>query len=161
MQALYKMNMNQMFGEQSDIKQIEALIKKGVDLNHKDKFGRTLIYDAIVKGFINVVKLFCNEQIDLNIHDKEGKTPLHFSAIYNNVEITKLLLEYGAIVDSVDSDGNTPLSDAVFYSKGFPDNIILLLKSGANPDKENNYGISPKELAETINNYDVKQYFNV
>ena len=35
-----------------------------------------------------------------------------------------------------------------------------LLKNGANPDIENNNGVSPKSLARTIANYDVRRFFN-
>ena len=30
---------------------IKSLIKDGCDVNGKDKYGRTILYDAIVKGF--------------------------------------------------------------------------------------------------------------
>lgn len=142
-----------------DTKYLEELIKKGINLNKKDNFHRTVLYDAIVKGYFNIVKLLIEAGIELNTNDKDGKTPLHFSAIHYNSEIAKLLIEYGAIVDSVDKDGNSPLSDAVFYSKGLPDLIILLLKFGANPDLENQYEISPRLLAESIDNYDVNSFF--
>ena len=38
--------------------------------------------------------------------------------------------------------------------------IEHLLKNGANPDIENNNGVSPKSLARTIANYDVRRFFN-
>lgn len=142
-----------------DSNRLKELIKKGINLNKKDNFHRTVLYDAIVKGNLDIVKLLCKAGIELNTHDKDGKTPLHFSAIHSKLEIAKLLVEYGAIVDSVDKDGNSPLSDAVFYSKGLPDLIFLLLKVGANPDLENHYEISPRLLAESIDNYDIKQFF--
>lgn len=33
-------------------------------------------------------------------------------------------------------------------------------ENGANPDIENNNGVSPKSLARTIANYDVRRFFN-
>lgn len=33
-------------------------------------------------------------------------------------------------------------------------------ENGANPDIKNNYGVSPKSLARTIANYDVRRFFN-
>ena len=37
--------------------------------------------------------------------------------------------------------------------------IHLLLELGADPDALNNYGQTPRGLAELIGNYDVKQFY--
>ena len=36
----------------------------------------------------------------------------------------------------------------------------MLLASGADPDLENHHGISPRALAETVDTYDLKQFFH-
>lgn len=71
----------------------------------------------------------------------------------------RALLEAGARVDSVDNYGNTPLWRAVFGSCGRGDMIQLLLAAGANPHAKNLSGVSPFDLASSIGNYDVKQFF--
>lgn len=57
------------------------------------------------------------------------------------------------------ANGNTPLWEAVMQYKGdgFLSNTF---ENGANPDIENNNGVSPKSLARTIANYDVRRFFN-
>jgi uncharacterized protein len=59
----------------------------------------------------------------------------------------------------VDRHGNTPLFRAVFESNGRGEIVKMLRAAGANPERENIHGVSPAQLARTIANYDVAQYF--
>ena len=118
-----------------------------------------ILFDAIVNGDDVFVKRYCNGNVDINIRGKKGKSPLHFAAMYGRMEITKILLASGAFVDLEDENGNTPLSDAVFNSKGNTEIIKLLLDNGANFNKSNHYGVSPKDLSESISNFDVSYLF--
>ena len=136
----------------------EAL-KKSFEFNKLDEYGRTILYDLIVKGYDEIVKIIiCSLDNVINVKDKEGKTPLHFAVIHFKFLIAKSLIENGAEIDSKDINGNTPLCEAIFYSEGKSEIITLLVKNGANPDIENNYGISPRELSETISNFDVSEF---
>jgi ankyrin repeat protein len=69
-----------------------------------------------------------------------------------------MLLGSGASVDLGDEHGNSPLFRAVFNSQGRGEIITLLLKADADRDLKNFYGVSPLELAQTIGNYNVKQF---
>ena len=53
--------------------------------------------------------------------------------------------------------GNTALWRAAFESRGQGAMLKLLLAHGANPDQPNHSGMSPRQLAETIANFDVKR----
>ena len=66
----------------------------------------------------------------------------------------------GALVDVADEHGNTPLFRAVFESKGRGEMVKLLLSRGAGPDLCNAHGVSPRIVADTIANFDVKQFFS-
>jgi ankyrin repeat protein len=127
-------------------------------MSNKDKFGRSSIFDLIVKGDIDAINKEATLE-NINEQDKKGKTPLHFACIYNNFEITQFLINKGANIHLKDENGNTPLFDAVFNSEGKEEIIKLLVSKGANSIEENNYGVSPKELAETIANFDVSHIF--
>lgn len=131
----------------------KSLIKDGCNVDGKDKYGRTIIYDAISKGFKDIVLELCLAQTNVNNQDKTGKTPLHFSAIHSQLDIAKTLINYGADVNLKDNNGNTPIFDAVFNTKGVDGMILLLKENGADPSIENNYGISPKEIVETSDNF--------
>jgi ankyrin repeat protein len=67
---------------------------------------------------------------------------------------------HGASVSSRDENGNTALSNAVYAYQGGPDCISLLLDAGADPDLANNYGVSPRSLAQNIANYDTRKFFS-
>ena len=137
----------------------KSLIKDGCDVDGKDKYGRTILYDAIVKGFQEIVLELCLAKANVNNQDKNGKTPLHFSAIHHQFEIAKILIQYDAEVNLKDENGNTPIFDAVFNANGFNDIILLLIENGANPSMQNYYGVSPKEIAETSDNFKFPNIF--
>ena len=142
-----------------DLALTKTLLSNGSNMYDKDNYGRTILFDAIVKGFEDIVNELCLAGININHQDNNGKTPLHFASVHHQLEIAKTLIHYGADVNLKDINGNTPLFDAVFNSKGNPDIILLLLKNNADYQTPNNYGVSPKELAETIANFDVSYLF--
>jgi ankyrin repeat protein len=143
-----------------DLPLIKSLIHDGCDVDGIDKYGRTVVYDAITKGFKDIVLELCLAKANVNNQDNNGKTPLHFASIHNQLEIAETLIKYNANVNLKDDNGNTPIFDAVFNSKGNPDIILLLKENNADYITPNNYGVSPKELADTISNFDVSYIFN-
>lgn len=131
-----------------------------------DDFGRTTLLNACIGlGFsrsqtLAKVKSAIEGGEDLNFADRGGWTALHFAAQNDDAEICQLLLEAGAAVDLVDSFGNTPLWRAVFNCSGDGNCIRVLRSYGADHSLRNRSGISPVDLARTIGNYDVAQYFS-
>jgi len=80
-------------------------------------------------------------------HASAGDTP--FMAAYNwkRLNAARWFLENGADVNFADGKGNTVLWYAV--KRKHPDEQIkMLLQFGADPDKANKEGISPRKLAE-------------
>lgn len=143
------------------LKITELIIETDLNnLNSTDKFGRSILYDAIVKGYKDIVIELCKSGINVNNQDKDGKTPLHFAAIYNQLEILKFLILYGGDVNARDKNGNTPIFDAIFNSGGNTEIIQFLKDNNADFLTENIHGISPKYLANTISNFDVSFIFN-
>ena len=68
------------------------------------------------------------------VKDIRGQLPLHRAAAVGSVPILKALLEEGkSPVNATDNDGMTALHHAI--SEGHGDAAILLLKSGAEPEK--------------------------
>ena len=90
---------------------------------------------------------------------ESGFSALHYCAQYGNVEMAKLLIDNGASVNLKDNYGNTALFKAVFFSDGKTDIIKLLIGAGADPDEENNSGMTPKKLAENIATFDITEAF--
>lgn len=97
----------------------------------------------------------------LNIKDKKGWSPLHYAAQNYLIDIATQLIDDGADIEIKDNYGNTLLWRATFASQGKGKMIQLLLSKGANPNNSNDSGVGPMELANTIANYNVKQFFPV
>jgi ankyrin repeat protein len=124
-----------------------------------DRDGRTPLHNAVFEGRIAAVRDLIGGGSDVNAKDRGGRTPLHFAAQEYRVEEARLLCAGGAVVDERDMSGNSPLWRATFCSRGRGDLIRLLLDQGANPDMPNQSGVSPRELAARIGNFDVQQFF--
>jgi ankyrin repeat protein len=125
-----------------------------------DEYGRTPLHYAALDSDATAVKKHLALGANAGAVDNNGWTPLHFAAQSHAVEVAKLLLEAGAPVDVRDLNGNTPLSTAVMKSRDEGELIKLLRSFGADPNVDNNYGISPLKLARTIANYDIRQFFS-
>jgi ankyrin repeat protein len=55
--------------------------------------------------------------------------------------------------------GSTPLFRAVINSKRGGEIIRILLKAGADRNKKNNYGHSPLEIAQKVDDHKIIEYF--
>jgi len=143
----------------NDAGEVERLLRAGISPEEKDREGRTAIINAAIDANEEIVKALIAAGADLNAQDRNGYTALHFAGQRYRPEIAGLLLKHGAEVDRRDAYGNTPLWRAVFESKGRGDLIRLLLEHGADRNLANDSGVSPVQLADTIANYDTKQFF--
>ncbi|AAF44459.1 ankyrin repeat gene family protein [Fowlpox virus] len=75
------------------------LIEIGLDINTKDKKGKTALHYACNSiNCIETVKEIMKYGADINVKDREGLTPLHSACKYGDLKLSKLLIEYGADV---------------------------------------------------------------
>lgn len=144
----------------NDSKEITRLLDAGFDPNTKDSDGRTALMHAAIDGKDELAELLIGRRSNLNAQDDRGFSALHFAAQNYRVKVAESLLRAGATVDIRDEFGNTPLWRAVFNSQGRGEIIKLLLGHGADRQAKNKSGKSPVDLANTIGNYDVKQFFS-
>jgi len=96
---------------------------------------------------------------NVNEVDERNWSALHFAAQNYDPLAAKILIEAGADLNSSDNYGNTIISTAVLNSAGRGEVITLLINYGADADIKNKSGISALDLAKTISNYNVLQYF--
>ncbi len=127
-----------------------------------DNLGRTELHYVAIdfpreKHSQEITRLVA-EGYDPNQKDKNGWTALHFASQEQSLEATKVLLALGANVNATDSQGNTPLWRAVFNCRGQGEVINALLEAGADADKKNDHGISPRDLANKIANYNIAKF---
>lgn len=74
-----------------DIDVIADLLKKGVDINFVDDYGRTALYFACYQGQTQVVKMLLESGADKNIKDYKKRTALDIARKYGHQEIVALL----------------------------------------------------------------------
>ncbi len=112
------------------VEDVELLLDRGADINHKDQFGSTALLDAAIHGDAKIVELLLNRGAD--VHHRStfwGDTALFKAAIFGFPEIVELLLDRGADIHHQDNFGNTALIDAT--RSGKVEIVKLLLDRGA------------------------------
>ncbi|XP_014286299.1 serine/threonine-protein phosphatase 6 regulatory ankyrin repeat subunit C isoform X1 [Halyomorpha halys] len=109
-----------------------ALVKAGVDINARDRGGRTPLHMVINwKKDLSTIKAVLSAGADPNASDSHGLTPLHSAVISNSSSgIIKALLSAGAEIDIPDSRGKSPLMHCL--KKNNISVIRTLLSAGAN-----------------------------
>jgi hypothetical protein len=113
--------------ENLNIERINFYINKGVDLESKDKDGKTILHLAVAVGDINIIDRLIVAGADVNDQDNEGKTPLHYAYIYGRPDI-KAILEENVANDIQDKSGVKP-SELVM-----PTRTIILDENNQIPD---------------------------
>lgn len=141
------------FGSEEDYFRFIDTVK---DINMVEEEGSlksNLLQSAITYNKFNVVKDLINRGIDINYQNSNGETALILSVSHQRpVEWTRLLIENGANVNTLDRHKNNALWYAVMMLRGkycyYYDNIIELLKNGADPYNVNRYGHTPLSAAQ-------------
>lgn len=131
-----------------------------------DEYGRTELHYAALDNKARQVRKLIRKGADVNALDDNGFSALHFAVQGNHKEIAEILLDAGAAVDVKDCYGNTPLMRALHscyaaMANNQPDPgaiIRMLLKAGADPNAENNYGVKVIDSARDSDR-DLKQFF--
>lgn len=141
-----------------DARALESALESGTNANEVDRDGRTGLHYAAIEDRVDCALVLIRRGARVDAVDRRGWTALHFAAQSFAVDLARHLLAAGASVDHADSHGNTPLHRAVFESRGRGEMIALLRGAGASAIRVNRHGVSPRKLAETIANFNVKQW---
>jgi ankyrin repeat protein len=83
--------------------------------------------------------------IDVRTKNAAGDTPLHLAALWGDEEAVGQLLQAGAYVDEPGAGGRTALYYAIL--EGHLGVAERLIAAGADPDREADVGISPRDIA--------------
>eukprot|EP00834_Sanchytrium_tribonematis_P004114 NODE_186_length_13589_cov_0.385545.p1 type:complete len:606 gc:universal NODE_186_length_13589_cov_0.385545:10399-12216(+) len=100
------------------------LVSKGANINLRDKFGRTALFD----GDPTLFDIMYECGADFGVIDKQKRSILHEFA-GQNVEIIDKMIYYGANMDQCDVDGTSILMEMIkYYPNPSLDKMIAKLK---------------------------------
>ncbi|CAX64292.1 hypothetical protein PFAG_04383 [Plasmodium falciparum Santa Lucia] len=85
------------------------LISKNIDINLKNKNGKTSLHLASENNYIKGIELLLKNNANINILDNEKNTPLMISIKRNNEEAAMLLIDYNADPNIKDKERNSVL----------------------------------------------------
>lgn len=88
---------------------ITQLLNKNVDVNKKNKDGKTPLIFAAGLNNSEALNLLLKKGASIGTQDAQGKTALHYAVQVNAEDITNKLIESGASIGQKDKDNKTPL----------------------------------------------------
>lgn len=76
-----------------------ALIQRGMDINTVDRYGNTLLIQAVVRDMPELVDFLLKHKARLNVRNRNGETALSLSAFNGRETYVRQLVEAGAEVN--------------------------------------------------------------
>ena len=126
---------------------------KGVDVDHPNLSGETVLMMASLYGMLPEVKVLVDKRgAEIN---KSGWTPLHYACTEGHLSVADYLLSKGAKVDALSESDTTPLMMAV--RSGNIQLVRLLLDRGADLQIRNHQGFSAIDVAELFNQEEISK----
>ncbi|KAL3869224.1 hypothetical protein ACJMK2_041932 [Sinanodonta woodiana] len=112
-----------------------------VDVNCKDKSGKTPIHIASENGMLETILELAGLKAEIDVKDSDLNTPLHSAAMSGQADSTILLVSLGANVNAQNKIKQTPLH--LGSESGSGDVMMYLLICGADPSiKDNNEALA-------------------
>ncbi|AFM27467.1 ankyrin repeat domain-containing protein [Desulfomonile tiedjei] len=120
---------------------VELLLKAGVDVNTRSKYGNTPLMRAAFKGHLKITALLLKMGADINAENAHGNTALLGAVIAGQIDMVDFLIKKGASLNSANIDSNCALLIAA--DLGNKSIAKILLMSGANVNQKNSVGDTP------------------
>lgn len=129
-----------------DIEQVRLLLNAGAAIDICDHTGNTPLHSGVTAESIEIVLLLLRFGPDVDAKNHQGRAPLHLAI--SQPGVINALADNGADVSIQDEKGDTPLH-LVLSTGSYRDpspiysNAVMLVKAGADPNKENNAEVTP------------------
>lgn len=168
---------------------LQHLLRRGCHPDERDMNGRTALHIAAAKGNESIANILFGYGAEINVNDSDGNIPLwdailgsHDSMIkllkdrganlasgdvyryachaieQDNLQLLKDIVRYGGDLTLPGSNGCTPLHAAV--TNGDIKTVKFLLELGADIDKSDEDGWTPRSLADFQGKEDIKALFD-
>ena len=115
------------------------LLATKVDINKKDKFGRTLLQDSVVLGDNEMAKILIENGADINSKDNNGRNIIFDALSYGDENFISYLLSFKDLeLNNIDVNGNSIMHHP--QVKAHDNLAIMLIKAGADTTIQNRLG---------------------
>jgi len=130
-----------------DLTKLESHLADGIDINIRDRRGRTLLHYATACNQEKVFDYVIEKGIDVNIEDKRGFSPLLLAILRGNPNIVKKLLTVGAKANfNYARQGGTTILMEIILRNNLS-TAKLLIENGADVNATNKRGNTPLGIA--------------
>ncbi|KAM3935712.1 uncharacterized protein RB166_002855 [Leptodactylus fuscus] len=129
---------------------VDSLLAFGAQPDTSGPDGRTALRAAAWGGHEGPIKALIRAGAEVDHVDVEGRTPLMAAAYMGHCTVAGILLESGANVNKCDVDGRSALAVAclcVPTGQRHPQLVSVLLEHGADPELQDNEGLTPLLVA--------------
>ena len=126
--------------EQNNKQIVEIILSLNlIDVNKKDKFGRTLLQNTVVLGYNEMAQILIEHGADINSKDMRNRNVIFDALSYGNEKFIDYLLKHQSLMlNNVDDN-----HDSIMHHPQVRQNDILankLIEKGADPTIKNNNG---------------------
>jgi len=137
-------------GDEDAMQKHLSTIINAADVDMPDERGLSPLMVACYKGNTAVAFMLLDHGASATMKDERGMTALHLAALSGHPDLARMLLDHGANVDAVEpSHDATALHLAASNANGCEFGGILLA-NGATADIEDAQGMTPANVAESI-----------
>jgi len=136
-----------------DLGKVKSYVKKGEDINQKNRARWTALAYAIKFDHFDVVKYLIENGADINETVNTGETPLQIALKNGKYNIAKYLVSKKADVNKADIMKMSPFAWAVKDAN--MEKVKFLIENGANVNQQNISGRTPLDMCD---NFKIKKY---
>lgn len=138
------------------VESIIDLLKTGLDVNVRDRRGRTPLHCATLSGHIMAMLALLERGANVDAICDQNYTSLRYAMVWEQApEVAHTLLEKGANTEIQSNNSVTALHDAAVM--GLEEVILLLLEKGAHVNARHAHGGTALHFASERNHFSIVQ----